>query len=187
MTERAADVLQPDGNMVIGGDDDGDGVAMRIALAVLNDVAAVLRPPLRPQDAMKVMVPHPRGTLAALQTPGHRFSISGTVDRMLRCHVVCSSQEGHEHAVHEFHVGRTTVEKLMTWPRLPADIGAYIAESLPSSRAKALLVAATQEGEYQVRWVRQSCDARRMQVDAASSPRVAFKTGMYNLRPRTRT
>lgn len=159
---------------------------MRIALAVLNDVAAVLQPPLRPQEVLKVMVRHPRGTLAALQTPGYRFSISGTVDRMLRCHI-CSSHEGQEHAVHEFYAGRTTVEQLMTWERLPADIGTYIADTQASSRSKALLVAATPEGEYQVRWIRQSCDARRVQVDAVSSPRRAYKDSRYSLRPRTRT
>ncbi len=165
-----------------------DGYAMRIALRVLNDVARVLQPPLRPQDVLKVMVPHPKGTLAGLDTPGSLLSMAGgsTSDHMLRCHVVSSNEARDEHAVHEFYVGRTSLEKLLSWPRLPPGIGRYITDTLPSSRSKALLLAVTQDGDYQVRWVRQSCDSRRMQMDPVSSPQAAYKDTLrtYGLRQR---
>jgi hypothetical protein len=156
--------------------DDEDGLAMRIALAVLPDVARSLEPPLQPMDALTVLVPHPEDTLAALHAVGaatrlwvQRASVSKYECRL----VVQQTQVGRgveaEAAVHVFHVRRTTVDTVMACRGLPEGIRRYVADTRPASADKSLLLAATRDGLYQVRWVRHASEGGRTRMTAASA------------------
>ncbi len=142
---------------------DDDGLAMRIALVALPDVARALEPRLQPMEALTVMVPHPEATMAALHAgaAASRLWVQRTSPSKYECRLVVAEEAQAGAAVHVFHVRRTTVDVVLACRGLPEGIVRYVADTRIASAGKALLLAATRDGLYQARWVRRASEGGR--------------------------